>query len=113
MLLTAIYRYHSYGDSGQLVSRTVDGDGGEGTVYAVRYDMGNVSLGYVRTETSFKEGTNPSASTGEMDIFGVGYNLGGGVVFEVAHGSKTETDGSDDLKDTEADVSLAKISFGF
>ncbi len=110
--VTAIYKNHTYGDSGQLVSRTVDGDG-EGTVYAFRYDMGNVSLGYVRTETSFKEGTNASASTGEMDIFGVGYNLGGGVMLEVAHGSKTETDGSDDLKDTEADVSLAKISFGF
>ena len=30
-----------------------------------------------------------------MDIFGVGYNLGGGVVIEVAHGNKEETDGSD------------------
>ena len=47
-------RYHTYGDSGQLVSRTVDGDG-EGSVYAVRYDMGNISLGYVRTETSIKK----------------------------------------------------------
>merc|ERR1711939_244280 len=96
--VTAIYKNHTYGDSGQLVSRTVDGDG-EGTVYAFRYDMGNVSLGYVRTETSFKEGTNASASTGEMDIFGVGYNLGGGVMLEVAHGNKEETDGSDNLKD--------------
>ncbi len=110
--VTAIYKNHTYGDSGQLVSRTVDGDG-EGSVYAFRYDMGNISLGYVRTETSFKEGTNASASTAEMDIFGVGYNLGGGVVIEVAHGNKEETDGSDGLKDTEADVTLAKLSFGF
>ena len=106
--ITAIYKYHSYGDSGQLVSRTSDGDG-EGNVYAVRYDMGNISLGYVHTETSYKEGTNAAASTAEMDIFGVGYNLGGGVVFEVAHGSKEEVDGSDSLKDTEADVTLAKL----
>ena len=110
--ITAIYKYHSYADSGQLVSRTSDGDG-EGNVYAVRYDMGNISLGYVHTETSYKEGTNAAASTGEMDIFGVGYNLGGGVMFEVAHGSKEEVDCSDSLKDTEADVTLAKLSFGF
>jgi len=110
--VTAIYKLHTYADSGQLVSRTVDGDG-EGNVYAIRYDMGNISLGYVHTETSFKEGTNSAASTAEMDIFGVGYNLGGGVVIEVAHGSKEEVDGSDSIKDTEADVTLAKLSFGF
>jgi hypothetical protein len=75
--------------------------------------MGNISLGYVRTETSIKIGTNAAESTQEQDIFGVGYNLGGGVVFEIAHGNKEETDGSDSLKDTEADVTLAKISFGF
>ena len=61
-------RNHSYGDSGQLVSRTVDGDG-EGNVYAVRYDMGNISLGYVRTETSIKIGTNASASTARTGYF--------------------------------------------
>ena len=110
--LTAIHKNHTYGDSGQLVSRTVDGDG-EGSVYAVRYDMGNVSVGFVHTETSYKEGTNAAASTAEIDVFGVGYNLGGGVVIEVAHGNKEETDGSDSIKDTEADVTLAKLSFGF
>ena len=31
-------------------------------------------------------------------------------MFEVAHGNKEETDGSDSLKDTEVDVTLAKIS---
>ena len=75
--------------------------------------MGNISLGYIHTKTEFKNGTNTSASTGEMDIFGVGYNLGGGVVIEAAHGSKEEIDGSDGLKDTEADVTLVKLSFGF
>ena len=110
--LTAIYKNHTYGDSGQLVSRTSDGDG-EGNVYAVTYGMGNVTVGYVHTSTSYKEGTNAAASTGEIDIFGVGYNLGGGVVIEVAHGNKEEVDGSDSLKDTEADVTLAKLSFGF
>ena len=57
--------------------------------------------------------TNQSASTQLKDVFGAGYNLGGGVMFEVAHGNKEETDGADSLKDTEADVTLAKISFGF
>ena len=65
-------------------------------------------------ETSIKIGTNPSISTAEQDIFGLGYNLGGGVMFEVAQcGNKEETGGADSLKDTEADVTLAKISFGF
>ena len=96
----------------QLVATQNDGDG-EGTVYAIRYDMGNISLGYVHTETEVKTGTNASASTAEMDIFGVGYNLGGGVVIEAAHGSKEEIGGGDSLKDTEADVTLVKLSFGF
>ena len=75
--------------------------------------MGNISLGYVRTETSSKKVLMQQQVQVNMDIFGVGYNLGGGVMFEVAHGNKEETDGADSLKDTEADVTLAKISFGF
>jgi len=107
-----VYKNHTYADSGQLKSRTVDGDG-EGSVYAVRYDMGNIGVGYIHTETQFREGTNSADSTQEIDIFGVSYNLGGGVVLEAAHGSIEEVDGSDSLKDTEADISLVKISFGF
>ena len=109
---TAIYKNHTYGDSGQLVSRTTDGDG-EGSVYAIRYDMGNFSLGYARTETSYKEGTNSAASTQDTDTYGLGYNLGGGVMIEVAHHNREEVDGSDSIKDTEADATLAKLSFGF
>ena len=85
----------------------------QGTVYAIRYDMGNVGLGYIKVETSYKEGTNTSASTSEHDIFGASYNLGGGVLFEVSHGTKEEVGGADSLKDTEADATLAKLSFGF
>lgn len=110
--LTAIYKNYTYGDSGQLKSRTSDGDG-EGSVYAFRYDMGNMSVGYTRTETSYRENTNSADSTAETDTFGVGYNLGGGVVIEAAHHNKEETDGSDSIKDTEADVTLVKLSFGF
>ena len=109
---TAIYKYHTYGDSGQLKSRVVDGDG-EGNVYAVTYGMGNVTVGYIHTETQYREDTNSADSTAEHDIFGVGYNLGGGVVIEAAHGTKEEIGGADSLKDTEADVTLVKISFGF
>ena len=47
-----IHRYHSYGDSGQLVSRTVDGD--VAAVHVLRYDMGNVSLGYVRARNFYQ-----------------------------------------------------------
>jgi len=110
--LTAIYKNHTYGDSGLVKSDTVDGDG-EGSVYAVRYDMGNISLGYVHTETSIKISTNASESSAETDTFGVGYNLGGGVMIEFAHGTIEETGGADSIKDTEADVTLAKLSFGF
>ena len=110
--VTAIYKLNTYGDSGQSKANNTDGDG-EGNVYAFTYSMGNVTVGYVHTETEFTNGSNSSASTGEMDIFGIGYNLGGGVKFEVAHGSKEEIGGADSLKDTEADVTLAKLSFGF
>ena len=42
---TLIYRNNNYGDSG--LSKAVENDGdGEGSVWAVRYDMGNVSIGY-------------------------------------------------------------------
>ena len=109
---TAIYKNHTYGDSGLIKSDTVDGDG-EGSVYAVRYDMGNFSLGYVHTETSIKISTNAAESSAETDTFGLGYNLGGGVMIEFAHGSIEETGGADSLKDTEADITLAKLSFGF
>jgi hypothetical protein len=109
---TLIFRQNNYGDSG--LSKAVENDGdGEGTVWAVRYDMGNISLGYAHTETSLVAADGESASTSERDVFGVGYNLGGGVLIEVAHGTKEEVDGVDNLKDTEADVTLAKLSFGF
>ena len=109
---TLIYRNNNYGDSG--LSKAVENDGdGEGSVWAVRYDMGNISLGYAHTESSVVAADGESASTAERDVFGVGYNLGGGVLIEVAHGTKEEVDGVDNLKDTEADVTLAKLSFGF
>ena len=109
---TVIYRQNNYGDSG--LSKTVQNDGdGEGSVWAVRYDMGNLSLGYAHTESSLIGADGEAASTSEVDVFGIGYNLGGGVMIEVAHGSKEEVDGNDNLKDTEGDVTLAKLSFGF
>ena len=61
------YRLNSYADSGAKVATQNDGDG-EGTVYAIRYDMGNISLGYVHNKTEVKTGTNASASTAEMDM---------------------------------------------
>ena len=109
---TVIYRNNTYGDSGLAKATQNDGDG-EGSVWAVRYDMGNISLGYAHTESSLVAADGESASTAERDVFGVGYNLGGGVLIEVAHGTKEEVDGVDNLKDTEADVTLAKLSFGF
>ena len=110
--LTAVFKHHSYGDSGLDKSETTDGDG-EGTVTAIKYTTGNVTIGYVHAETQIKYSTNAANSSMEEDIFGVGYNLGGGVMLEASHGSKEEIGGADSLKDTEADVSVLKLSFGF
>jgi hypothetical protein len=110
--LSATYKYHTYGDSGLTKSDTSDGNG-TGAVTAITYQMGNVTLGYVHTETSVEISTNTAESSAEIDIFGVGYNLGGGVKIEASHGTKEEIGGSDSLKDTEADISVLKLSFGF
>jgi hypothetical protein len=109
---SAIYKYHTYGDSGLVKANVSDGNG-TGAVTAVTYKMGNVTLGYVHAETSIEIGTNAADSSAEWDIFGVGYNLGGGVMIEASHGTKEEIDGSDSVKDTEADISVLKLSFGF
>ena len=68
--------------------------------------MGNVSLGYARTETQFTEGTNSSESTQDTDTFGVGYNLGGGVSIEVASAGSAIMVWTDDknLDDTDLDI---------
>ena len=110
--LSATYKYHTYGDSGLTKSDTSDGNG-TGAVTAITYKMGNITLGYVHTETSVEIGTNAAESSAEIDVFGVGYNLGGGVMLEASHGTKEQIDGSDSLKDTEADISIIKMSFGF
>lgn len=110
--VTAIYKHLSLGDSGMLVANTADGSN-EGNVYAVRYDVGNFSLGYAHTESEVIHGTDAAASVQETDTYGFGYNLGGGVMIEFAHHNRSETDGADSLKDTEADATLAKLSFGF
>jgi len=110
--LNAIYRTLDAGDSG--LAMTQAGDGNQtGTTAAVTYSMGNFTVGYANIKTEIDVGTNASTSTMEEDIFGIGYNLGGGVMLEASHGSKEEVDGSDSLKDTEADVSILKLSFGF
>ena len=110
--LSATYKYHSYGDSGLVKSDSSDGDG-SGAVTAITYTTGNITLGYIHTETSVEISTNAAESSSEIDIFGIGYNLGGGVMLEASHGSKEEIGGADSLKDTEADISIVKLSFGF
>ena len=109
---SATYKYHTYGDSGLVKSDNSDGDG-TGEVTAITYNMGNITLGYIHVNTSIEISTNAAESSSEYDIFGVGYNLGGGVMLEASHGSKEEIGGADSLKDTEADVSILKVSFGF
>ena len=44
-------------------------------------------------------------------VYGLGYNLGGGVMLEAAYFSVEQSQG--DTKDTDADGVISKISFGF
>ena len=44
-------------------------------------------------------------------VYGIGYNLGGGVMIEAAYASIEQSQGA--TKDTDADIIISKISFGF
>ena len=108
--LTLIARNNNLEDSGQVASNTDDG-GEEGDTYAIRYDMGNMSLGYTRTETE-KGITNQSLpNTAKYSVLGAGYNLGGGVNLEAAYLTIEQKDGA--TVETDADMIITKLSFGF
>ena len=108
--LTLIARNMDLGDSGQITANTDDG-GEEANTYAGRYNMGNFSIGVARVETE-KGVTDQSAkNNAEYSVIGVGYNLGGGVNIETAYITLDQS--SAGTKDTEGDLLLTKLSFGF
>ena len=107
---TLQYKHASHGDSGQLKSTTDDGDDVGTTICGV-YAFGNASVGVCGVETEFSEtGVSVKNESSQM-VYGFGYNLGGGVMIEAAYANVEQSQGS--TKDTDADVIISKISFGF
>ena len=107
---TIQYKYQDMGDSGQLKSTTDDGDNSGSTICGV-YAMGNISTGICSVETEFLESGVSVKNESSTMVYGLGYNLGGGVMIEAAYFSVEESQGS--TKDTDADGVISKISFGF
>ena len=108
--LTIIARNNNLEDSGQIKTNTDDG-GEEGDTYAIRYDMGNMSLGYTITETEKGVTGQSVANSAKYTVLGAGYNLGGGVNIETAYITIEQKEGA--TVDTDADMILTKLSFGF
>ena len=108
--LTAIYRSMDLGDSGQITANTDDGDEGA-EIIALRYDAGNFSVGYANVES--EKGVTSQASNNEdsFSAVGVGYNLGGGVNIEAAYMNVEQMSGT--TTETDLDIILTKLSFGF
>ena len=108
--LTAIYRHVDLGDSGQITANTDDGDE-TADVMAVRYDMGNFSIGYASVETEKGVTSQTANNEDSFSGLGVGYNLGGGVNIEAAYMSVEQMSGT--TTETDIDILLTKLSFGF
>ncbi len=107
---TLQYKYADHGDSGQLKSTTDDGDDTGSTICGV-YAAGNISAGVCSVETEFKESGVAVKNEGSQMVYGIGYNLGGGVMLEAAYASIEQSQGT--TTDTDADMVISKISFGF
>ncbi len=108
--LTLQAKVVNHGDSGQLKSTTDDGDN-EGTTLCGVYALGNISAGVCSVETQFKESGVSVTNESSTMVYGLGYNLGGGVMIEAAYASIEESQGN--TTDTDADLVISKISFGF
>ena len=104
------YKHQNTNDSGQLKSTTDDGDN-EGTTICGVYALGGISAGVCSVETQFKESGVSVTNESSTMVYGLGYNLGGGVMIEAAYASIEESQGN--TTDTDADLVISKISFGF
>jgi hypothetical protein len=107
---TLIARRLDLGDSGQIKNNTDDGEETSNT-FAARYDVGNFSLGVSSTETEKKVTAQDANNTGKYRVVSAGYKLGGGVNIETAFITIEQKAGT--TKDTDADIILTKLSFGF
>ena len=70
-----------------------------------------MSAGICGVETEFQESGVTSKNDSKTMVYGLGYDLGGGVMLEAAYFSVEQNQG--DTKDTDADGVISKISFGF
>ena len=107
---TIHYKNNDMDASGQVSTET-DAGNTKGDALCGVYTIGNFSIGGCKVETSYDE-TGQSVSNGSTtDLIGVGYNLGGGVNLEAAYASIEEEDNG--VVDTEVDIIMTKLSFGF
>jgi len=107
---TIHYKNNDMDNSGQVSTQT-DAGNITGDALCGVYAIGNFTVGGCKVETSFDE-TGQSVSNGSTtDLIGFGYNLGGGVSLETAYASIEEKDNG--VIDTEVDVVMTKLSFGF
>ena len=70
-----------------------------------------MTAGICGVETEFKETGVTAKNDSKTMVYGLGYNLGGGVSLEAAYFSIEQSQGA--TKDTDADGVISKISFGF
>jgi hypothetical protein len=107
---TIHYKNNDMDASGQVSTQT-DAGNTKGDALCGVYAIGNFSIGGCKVETSYDE-TGQSVSNGSTtSLIGVGYNLGGGVSLETAYASIEEKDNG--VVDTEVDIIMTKLSFGF
>jgi hypothetical protein len=107
---TIHYKNNDMDASGQVSTET-DAGNTKGDALCGVYAIGNFSIGGCKVETSYDE-TGQSVSNGSTtSLIGVGYNLGGGVSLETAYASIEEKDNG--VVDTEVDIIMTKLSFGF
>ena len=107
---TIHYKNNDMDASGQVSTQT-DAGNTKGDALCGVYAVGNFSIGGCKVETSYDE-TGQSVSNGSTtSLIGVGYNLGGGVNLETAYASIEEKDNG--VVDTEVDIIMTKLSFGF
>ena len=73
--------------------------------------MGNFSIGYASVEVEKGVTSQTANNEDSFSALGVGYNLGGGVNLEAAYMSVEQMSGT--TTETDLDIILTKLSFGF
>ena len=73
--------------------------------------MGNFSIGYANVETEKGVTSQTANNSDSFNGLGLGYNLGGGGNLEAAYLTIEQKDGA--TVETDADMIITKLSFGF